>query len=39
MPRFTTALRAAGHEVFLPQEQEPGKDGAGIFATDVAYPE
>jgi hypothetical protein len=23
----TTALRAAGHEVFLPQEQEPGKDG------------
>jgi nucleoside 2-deoxyribosyltransferase len=30
-----TALRAAGHEVFLPQEQEPGKDAAGIFATDV----
>ena len=29
----TAALRAAGHEVFLPQEQEPGKDGAGIFAT------
>lgn len=29
------ALRAAGHEVFLPQEQEPGKDAAGIFATDV----
>lgn len=29
------ALRAAGHEVFLPQEQEPGKDGPGIFATDV----
>jgi nucleoside 2-deoxyribosyltransferase len=29
------ALRAAGHEVFLPQEQEPGADGAGIFATDV----
>jgi nucleoside 2-deoxyribosyltransferase len=29
------ALRAAGHEVFLPQEQEPGKDDAGIFATDV----
>src|SRR5688500_7742158 len=28
------ALRAAGHEVFLPQEQEPGKDAAGIFATD-----
>ena len=29
------ALRAAGHQVFLPQEQEPGKDGPGIFATDV----
>jgi nucleoside 2-deoxyribosyltransferase len=33
---LTAALRAAGHEVFLPQEKEPGKDGAGIFATDVA---
>ena len=31
----TAALRAAGHEVFLPQEHEPGKDRAGIFATDV----
>jgi nucleoside 2-deoxyribosyltransferase len=31
----TAALRAAGHEVFLPQEQEPGKDGPGIFGTDV----
>jgi nucleoside 2-deoxyribosyltransferase len=31
----TAALRAAGHEVFLPQEQEPGRDRAGIFATDV----
>ena len=30
-----TAMRAAGHEIFLPQEQEPGKDAAGIFATDV----
>lgn len=29
------ALRAAGHEVFLPQEQEHGRDGPGIFATDV----
>jgi nucleoside 2-deoxyribosyltransferase len=29
------ALRAAGHEVFLPQEKEPGKDAAGIFGTDV----
>jgi nucleoside 2-deoxyribosyltransferase len=46
-PLFTTAernwnaevadgLRAAGHEVFLPQEKEPGMDGPGIFATDVA---
>jgi nucleoside 2-deoxyribosyltransferase len=31
----TAGLRAAGHEVFLPQEQEPGRDGPGIFATDV----
>src|SRR3954451_24101545 len=30
------ALRAAGHEIFLPQEQEPGNDAAGIFATDSA---
>lgn len=29
------ALRDAGHEVFLPQEQEPGKDAPGIFSTDV----
>ena len=33
---LATALRNAGHEVFLPQEQEPGKDAPGIFATDVA---
>ena len=33
--QVAAALRAAGHEVFLPQEQEPGKDGPGIFATDV----
>jgi len=32
---LASALRAAGHEVFLPQEQEPGRDAAGIFATDV----
>ncbi len=32
---LATALRDAGHEVFLPQEQEPGKDAPGIFATDV----
>lgn len=31
----TAALRAAGIEVFLPQEQEMGKAAAGIFATDV----
>ena len=31
----TAALRAAGHEVFLPQEQEPGKTAPGIFASDV----
>ena len=30
----TAALRAAGHDVFLPQENEPGKDAAGIFAAD-----
>ena len=30
-----TALRAAGHEIFLPQEKEPGLDAAGIFATDI----
>jgi nucleoside 2-deoxyribosyltransferase len=29
------ALRAARHEVFLPQEKEPDLDGCGIFATDV----
>ena len=32
----TAALRAAGHEVFLPQENEPGKNAAGIFAADKA---
>lgn len=32
---LTRALRGAGHEVFLPQEQAPGKDAAGIFAGDV----
>ena len=30
----TAALRAAWHEVFLPQENEPGLDAAGIFAAD-----
>jgi nucleoside 2-deoxyribosyltransferase len=32
---LTAALRVAGHEVFLPQEHEGGKDGPAIFATDV----
>jgi nucleoside 2-deoxyribosyltransferase len=32
---LAAALRGAGHEVFLPQEQERGKDAAGIFAGDV----
>jgi nucleoside 2-deoxyribosyltransferase len=45
-PLFTTAertwnaevvaaLRAAGHEVFLPQEKGNGTDAADIFTTDV----
>ena len=33
----TAALRAAGHEVFLPQEQGLDKDAEGIFATDVGW--
>lgn len=33
---LATALRANGHEVLLPQENGPGKDAPGIFATDVA---
>jgi nucleoside 2-deoxyribosyltransferase len=32
---LAAALRGAGHEVFVPQEQEPGMDAPGIFATDV----
>ena len=28
-------LRAAGHDVFLPQEKEPGMDALGIFTADV----
>ena len=32
---LAAALRRAGHEVFLPQEQEPDKDAAGIFTTDI----
>ena len=30
----TAALRAAGHELFVPQEKEPGLDAARIFAAD-----
>jgi nucleoside 2-deoxyribosyltransferase len=32
---LAAALRDAGHEVFLPQDQEKGKPASGIFATDV----
>ena len=32
---LAAALRNAGHEVFLPQERESGKDAARIFSTDV----
>jgi nucleoside 2-deoxyribosyltransferase len=33
---IAAGLRSAGHEVFLPQEQERGRDAPGIFAGDVA---
>ena len=29
-------LRAAGHEVFLPQEKEAGRDAAWNFAADIS---
>ena len=32
---LAAGLRDAGHTVFLPQEQEPGMDAAGIFGTDI----
>jgi len=32
---LAAAVRDAGHDVFLPQEREPGEDAPGIFATDV----
>jgi nucleoside 2-deoxyribosyltransferase len=32
---LTAALRAAGHEVFLPQERELDYDARGIFTIDV----
>jgi nucleoside 2-deoxyribosyltransferase len=32
---LAAALRDGGHTVFLPQEQDPGNDAAGIFVTDV----
>jgi nucleoside 2-deoxyribosyltransferase len=31
----TAALRAAGHEVYLPQEEEDVRDPAAIFAVDL----
>ena len=33
---LATGLRAAGHDVFLPQDKEPGLDAEAIFATDRA---
>jgi nucleoside 2-deoxyribosyltransferase len=33
---LAAALRNGGHEVFLPQDEEPGLDAAGIFSTDVS---
>lgn len=32
---LASALRNAGHDVFLPQDKEMGLDAAGIFSTDV----
>lgn len=32
---LVAALRAAGHEVFVPQEKEPGRAAPEIFARDV----
>ena len=32
---LATALRTGGHEIYLPQDQEPKRDAAGIFRTDV----
>jgi len=32
---LAAGLRKGGHEVFLPQDQETGKDAATIFSTDV----
>jgi len=33
---IAAALREAGHEVYMSQEQRPDRDPAGIFAGDVA---
>jgi len=33
--QVASALREGGHEVFLPQDKEPGLDAARIFSTDV----
>ena len=32
---LAAAIRAAGHEVYLPQENEPGRTAPQIFAVDV----
>jgi hypothetical protein len=32
---LAAALRNGGHEIFLPQDKEPGLDAEGIFRTDV----
>lgn len=32
---LVAVLRASGHDVFVPQDQAPGKRAAGVFATDV----
>ena len=33
---LVAAIRAAGHEVYVPQENEPGRTAPEIFAVDVA---
>jgi nucleoside 2-deoxyribosyltransferase len=33
---LAATLRGGGHEVFLPQEKEPGMDAPGIFSADLA---
>jgi nucleoside 2-deoxyribosyltransferase len=33
---LTAALRSAGHDIYLPQENEPGRTASEIFEVDVA---